>query len=287
VPCNLVGFVSDVTIPDGSLFLAGTEFSKVWRLRNIGSCAWTANYELVYYSGDKMQGASVTEFNTRVEPGEIIDVGVGLTAPASNGDHLGYWMLRTAGGSLFGMGTNADQPFWVEIRVISSSSASAYSFAEEICSASWSDNHDAPLPCQGAVGPEDNAVRLSNRIEMETGVTEDELGLWINLGNSGVVKGVYPARVVQAGDRFVAEIGCIEDSDDCHARFTLSYKEVGVGTVVELGTWVEDYDDDTTVINIDLSSLVGKNVKFILKVTSLTNSAETEVFWFVPRIQNP
>jgi hypothetical protein len=286
VPCNRVGFISDVTVPDGSLFIPGAEFSKVWRLENTGSCAWTANYELVYFSGDKMQGPSVTAFGTRVNPGETIDIGVRLTAPNTPGDYLGYWKLRTPGGTMFGLGANGNQPFWVEIEVINPGTSFVYDFAANICEAQWSDSR-APLPCQGAVGTEANIVRLTDRILMETGVTEDELGLWINLGRYGEVQGIYPAMVVQAGDRFVSEIGCFYDSLECHARFTLSYKEVGTGTVTELGSWVERYDDHTRVLNVDLSGLVGKNVKFILKVTSLTNSSNTEVFWFVPRIQNP
>ena len=88
-------------------------------------------------------------------------------------------------------------------------------------------------------------------------------------------------------DRFVAEIGCIDGSEDCNARFTLSYKEVGTSTIVQLGSWVERYDDSTTVIDLDVSSLAGMNVKFILQVESLSNQVGTEVFWFVPRIQNP
>ena len=67
----------------------------------------------------------------------------------------------------------------------------------------------------------------------------------------------------------------------------LSYKEVGVDTLIELGSWVEKYDDNTQIINQDLSSLAGKNVKLILSVSSLTNSGPIEVFWFVPRVQNP
>ena len=103
---------------------------------------------------------------------------------------------------------------------------------------------------------------------METGITEDELGLWINVGKLNQVRGTYPALVIQAGDRFVTQIGCFYDSTDCHARFKLTYKEVGVDTLIELGSWVEKYDDNTQIINQDLSSLAGKNVKLILSVSS-------------------
>ena len=286
IPCNRAAFITDVTVSDGSLFTPNSQFSKVWRLKNNGRCAWTAKYELVYFSGDKMNGASVTKFNTRVEPGESIDVGVVLTAPASSGEYLGYWMLRTVDGDMFGIGAQGDKPFWVNIEVIDSGTSFVYDFAEKFCEAKWQDKN-SPLPCQGAVGTEENIIRLSDSIVMETGTTEDELGLWINVGKLNQVSGTYPALIIQAGDRFVTQIGCFYDSTACHARFKLSYKEVGVDTLIELGSWVEKYDNSSQIIDLDLSSLAGKNVKLILSVTSLTNSGPIEVFWFVPRVQNP
>jgi hypothetical protein len=275
-----------VTVHDGSLFPPGSQFSKDWRIKNSGSCDWTANYELVFYSGDKMEGASVTKLNQRVEPGEIIDVSVDLTAPANTGEYLGYWMLRTTSGSLFGLGSNAQTPFWVDIKVIDPPHGYVYGFSENLCDASWKENN-APLPCQGVVGPEENVVRLSNTIKLENGVTENELGLWMNLAKSGKISGTYPGIDVQAGDRFLARIGCYYDSENCDARFELSYKITGSDTVTQLDSWVEDYDGDSTLIDVDLSALAGENVQFILTTKSLTNQSTTEVFWFMPQVQNP
>lgn len=286
IPCNRAAFITDVTVHDGSLFLPGSRFSKDWRLKNTGSCDWTANYELVFYSGDKMEGASVNKLSQRVEPGETIDVSVELTAPAKSGEYLGYWMLRSTGGDLFGLGSNAQTPFWVDIKVIDTASTYVYGFAENLCAAGWKENN-APLPCQGVVGPEENVVRLSDTIEMENGITEDELGLWINLAKSGTITGTYPEIEVQTGYRFVARVGCYDDSENCHARFELSYKISGSDTVTQLGSWVETYDGNTTLIDVDLSSLAGEHVKFILTTKSLTNKSTTEVFWFMPHVKNP
>jgi hypothetical protein len=286
VPCNRASFITDLTVHDGSLFPPDSQFSKDWRLKNSGSCDWTANYELVFYSGDKMDGASVTKLDQRVEPGETIDLSVDLTAPSDTGEYLGYWMLRTTGGNLFGLGANAKNPFWVEIKVIDPGSSYLYGFAENLCDASWKENN-VPLPCQGVVGAEENAVRLSDSITMENGVTEDELGLWISLGKNSKIIGIYPGLGIHSGDRFLARIGCYDDSEDCHARFELSYKLSGSDTVTQLGSWVEDYDGSTTLVDVDLSSLDGENVRFILSTTSLTSASTTEVFWFMPQVRRP
>ena len=66
VPCNQAQFVKDVTIPDNTELGPGQSFTKTWRLKNIGTCAWTTGYDLVFLSGDAMGGSSV-DLPQRVE----------------------------------------------------------------------------------------------------------------------------------------------------------------------------------------------------------------------------
>jgi hypothetical protein len=47
-----------------------------------------------------------------------VDLSVDLTAPGSEGGYIGYWMLRSNEGQLFGIGANANIAFWVEIEVL-------------------------------------------------------------------------------------------------------------------------------------------------------------------------
>ena len=37
-------FVSDVTIKDGQTLYGNESFTKVWRVKNTGSCTWTPDY---------------------------------------------------------------------------------------------------------------------------------------------------------------------------------------------------------------------------------------------------
>jgi hypothetical protein len=38
--CNQATFIKDVTVGDGTVFTPGTEFTKIWRLKNTGKCSW-------------------------------------------------------------------------------------------------------------------------------------------------------------------------------------------------------------------------------------------------------
>jgi hypothetical protein len=56
IPCNMASFIADVTTPDDTSIKVNTPFTKIWRLKNIGSCTWTSGYQLVFDSGDSMGG---------------------------------------------------------------------------------------------------------------------------------------------------------------------------------------------------------------------------------------
>ncbi len=115
--CDWVGFVGDVSVPDGSVFAPSTAFTKTWRLKNIGTCTWTSSYALVYSSGQQMGGPAAVNLLGNVAPGQMVDISVNLTAPAAPGRYRGYWMLQNPSGVKFGYGSLANKAFWVDINV--------------------------------------------------------------------------------------------------------------------------------------------------------------------------
>jgi len=115
--CDWVSFVKDVTIPDGSILNPNETFTKTWRLKNRGTCTWTPDYMLVFSSGDRMGDTTAVRLPSYVGPGQTVDISVPLTAPDEKGKYVGYWMLRNPSGVLFGYGDNANQAFYVDIRV--------------------------------------------------------------------------------------------------------------------------------------------------------------------------
>ena len=118
--CNRAGMGTpfDLTIPDGTQIVAGEKFTKTWRLVNSGSCKWTRLYKLVFYSQNPL-GATYEQFLPgEVLPGYAVDLSVEFTAPLQPGTYRSNWMLQAPDGSLFGLGMNADTPFYVSIVVV-------------------------------------------------------------------------------------------------------------------------------------------------------------------------
>ncbi len=94
-------FVDHVTVPDGTNWMSGQAFNKIWRVRNTGTCTWGPEYELVFVGGEAM-----TTQSTFIVPvtasGSTADLLVALIAPAAPGTHSSQWRLRNSNSGLFG-----------------------------------------------------------------------------------------------------------------------------------------------------------------------------------------
>lgn len=112
------GVPIDVTIPDDTQMTPGQVFTKTWRLQNAGTCIWTREYAVAYFSGEPMGAATSVKLNQDVQPGSVVDISVDMVAPEQNGSFQGNWKLRTGSGEWFGIGPNGDSPFWVRIQVV-------------------------------------------------------------------------------------------------------------------------------------------------------------------------
>lgn len=285
VICNWVGNVKDMTVPEGSIFPVDSQFTKVWRLKNIGSCDWTKNYSLVYQEGKKMSGAAIP-LPKRVAPGESIEIALPLKAPSNAGAFKGWWILADANGKTFGTGTKADTPLLVSIRVTDEVPPYSYDLSTNFTSATWKTDTTTLYP-NGSPQGYLNYVQYTNLFKMETGKLEDEPAILVNVASGERVRGIYPSYLVQSGDRFIAEIGCVYGIKDCKMKIVLAYRVEGSDVRVDLGEWLEVNDGVNTLITIDLSGLVGQEVKFILDMEAKSKSNINQVFWFLPSIRNP
>jgi hypothetical protein len=102
-------------------------------------------------------------------------------------------------------------------------------------------------------------------------------------GSDGLISGKYEAVQIQSGDRFQALVGCMHQANDCDMIFRLQY-QIGSGQVRTLGQWREVYEGQFYPISIDLSTLRGEKVKFILSVLANGSSHEDFALWINPRI---
>jgi len=284
-PCDWAEFIKDVTIPDGTILYPGKEFTKVWRLKNRGSCIWDGRYALVFVSGDRMEGNPYNPLEQFVYPGNTIDLPVDLVAPSNLGSYRGNWMLRSPSGYNFGIGSYAGQPFWVDIDVLGGNPDYALDFAASMCAAKWHSSSKSSLPCPGNTSSDDGFVVLLTKPYLENGRKENEPTLWTRpaVFGTGWIEGKYPEFKIKSGDHFVADIGCLDDSKGCDVTFIIGYQE-GSGSPKNLGSWHEVYDGNITSINLDLTPLAGKTVKFILTVINNGKPYKANAFWFTPGI---
>lgn len=103
----------DQTVPDGTGFNPNQSFTKIWRVRNSGSCSWEG-YRWVFDGGHQMGGPASIEVPV-VRPGDTWDPRLDLRAPGSLGVHTGYWKMQNPAGRKFG------PRFFVKITVTSGS----------------------------------------------------------------------------------------------------------------------------------------------------------------------
>jgi uncharacterized protein YkwD len=99
IPTNLpdctdsASFVADVTVPDNTPFTASEPFTKTWRIENNGTCAWNANYSLIFSNGEQMDAPASTPL-AYTPPGETLDISVDLITPVNDGVFVGNFELR-------------------------------------------------------------------------------------------------------------------------------------------------------------------------------------------------
>ena len=98
---DLAEFSADVTIPDGTDFEPGAEFTKVWRLRNSGTNTWTPEYSFAFLSGEQLSAPAEVPLSANIDPGATVDISVDMIAPQNAGSYLGHWKMRDPAGEFF------------------------------------------------------------------------------------------------------------------------------------------------------------------------------------------
>lgn len=299
VTCNRAQFIADVSIPDGTVLEPGASFKKTWRLKNVGSCRWTTSYQLVFFSGEQMGAPSSAAFPKNVPIGQTVDISVNLTAPSEAGSYRGYWMFKNAEGALFGIGPIANQPWWVDIRVpsptvtpggptVTPSPNIAYDFATNACVGTWFSGA-GQLPCPGTDGDDEGFVLIASNPQYESGVVGSSPGLITFPQNTqnGYIQGSFPSFKIQKGDHFQSIVGCEAGATNCYVAFRLDY-QVGTDLIKTFwGPFLQRFEGLTYNVDVDLSSLAGKDVKFSLTVLAAGTATGDRALWGSPLIYRP
>jgi len=289
-PCDRAKFVKDVSYPDDTQVKAGESFVKTWRLGNDGTCTWTTAYAMVFTNGDSMGAPVAVPLTGNVAPGETIDISVTLTAPEDGGIQRGEFKLRNASNVIFGVGDD-NKPFWVQIKVPVASGL-LYDFLTQADAAAWisglGSEAGSALTFEGAADDPNGAVKILDQVKLETGITSGKiLYMFPKHESSGFVTGVFPAYKVQSGDHLKARIGfMIPSGNSCgsgNVKFQVYYKE-GDGNLNLLGEWTKKCTGSLLPIDLNLSSLKGKEVRFAFSVRANGDYADDWAIWNSPRI---
>ena len=284
VRCDQAAFIRDVTIPDNTMINANTIFTKTWRVQNTGTCTWTSAYRLVFTSGTQLDGPVSVALPRTVSPGETVDLSVNLVAPIDAGTYRGNWMLRNGAGNLFGVGSQANGPVFVQIIVIAEMQP-VYDFVANYCSAKWSSAAGA-LGCPGTLNDNKGFVVKLDTPKQENGIVETRPGLLTVPENvrNGYIRGEYPPIEIKDGDRFRATIGCEYGATACNVIFRLDY-QIGNGPIKTFWKFNEIYEGKVYNANLNLSALKGETVKFFLVVDANGPAADDRAIWVAPRIE--
>jgi len=106
---------------DGTTYAPNTAFTKTWTVKNTGTCTWDSSYLVFQISGAFMTqqpGYWIVPQDQTVEPGQTVNISVGMTSPPENGNYRSYWGLKNGDGQVMPIegGANGNS-FYVDIDV--------------------------------------------------------------------------------------------------------------------------------------------------------------------------
>jgi len=211
---------------------------------------------------------------------------INMISPSVDGDYVGKWYLKSDDGYLFGHGNRIDAPFTVKIIVDSDPQGTIFDFQKDYCTAEWRGDSRL-LPCPGKLGSQYGFVIKLKKPILESGKISDST-LWTHppLAKGSTIKGKFPTIFIETGDRFRSEIGCLDGFPKCDVTFQLYYKEDNLEKQL-IGQWQQVLDGSPKKLDIDLSSLAGKYLSFILAVTGNGKPEHNAAYWYHPEIYRP
>lgn len=111
---NVLTYLEDLSVPDGSTVQPGAAVDKRWKLENSGSCNWDGRYHLRLIAGPNL-GVPSEQALYPARSGTQFTLQIIFTAPKEPGTYRSAWQAYDPQGQPFG------DPFFVEIQVAAGS----------------------------------------------------------------------------------------------------------------------------------------------------------------------
>jgi len=107
---NALRFVSDISIPDGTLVIPNSTLDKRWQVENVGSCSWDGRYRLKLIAGFEL-GAAPEQMLYPARSDSEAMIRIEFTAPTEPGLYRSAWQAHDPLGQPFG------DPIFIEVIV--------------------------------------------------------------------------------------------------------------------------------------------------------------------------
>jgi len=282
--CDWAAFVRDINYPDGTTVPPKTEFTKIWEIKNTGTCAWTPEYSLLWVGGNSMGAPATLPLTDKVvNPGETVQVSIPFVAPTELKISRSYWKFRNAKGEIFGITApdGSEKPVWVEVMV-----GTWYNLMTNLCSASYHTSEGKTLACNGDPDSTLGAAYSLTNTKWADGSIEDEPVLVMVPPHveNGVIAAQFPPVVVFPWSRFQARMGCLADNPDCDVKLKITYSVDGGPEQV----LYEEYHTYGATSRVDIPlnryGLINQSTTFFLYVAANGDYKGDYIFWFNPRI---
>jgi len=108
---NLLAYIKDLTIPDGSMFSPGESIDKRWLVENQGTCNWNSRYSLRLTGGDPMSAESEQSLYPALAGNQAV-IRIIFKAPSKGGKYRSSWQAYNPDSKAFG------DPIFIEVEVI-------------------------------------------------------------------------------------------------------------------------------------------------------------------------
>jgi hypothetical protein len=160
-----------------------------------------------------------------------------------------------------------------------------YYFAPDVCNAKWS-NNGQNIPCPGIEGQTSSGyVDLLTEADLNLPYQADAL-LTLPSQDEAYrdIFGTFPARKIELGDFFRAQLYCLPDTQ-CDVTFSLGYFDSSGKFYEPFPAWQYSYTEVPRLINFPLDTvLAGQTVQLTLIVRDNNDPANDFAVWVEPRI---